>query len=137
MLEMKCEFDKAATALASNRGLKALNPLEKSRLSFFFFSIKGEKTFFFFFSLHWHRMKFLQQLPGDNGLKLNSPISFSNYRTFLFFQTIEYQANNNQAGIRQSHTGYLGYESPYSQQSSFYFLLLVRHAESYADGERH
>lgn len=37
MLEMKCEFDKAATALASNRGLKALNPLEKSRLSFFFF----------------------------------------------------------------------------------------------------
>lgn len=81
-------------------------------------------------------MKFLQQLPGDNGLKLNSPISFSNYRTFLFFQTIEYQANNNQAGIRHSHTGYLGYESLYSRQSSFYFLLLARHAESYADGKR-
>lgn len=36
MLEMKCEFDKAAMALTPSHGLKAPNPLEKSRLFFFF-----------------------------------------------------------------------------------------------------
>lgn len=43
-------------------------------------------------------MKFLQQLPGDNGLKLNSPISFSNYRTFYFFKLL----NTRRTIIRQA-----------------------------------
>lgn len=98
MLEMKCEFDKAGTALASSHGLKALNPLEKSRLFFFFFFFhKGGKKIDFF-PLHWHRMKFFQQLPGDNGLKLNSPISLSNYRTFYFFKLL----NTKRIIIRQA-----------------------------------
>lgn len=52
MLEMKCEFDKAVTALAPIHGLKALNPLEETSLIFFFSPpVNGEEIWFFSIAL--------------------------------------------------------------------------------------